>query len=93
MSAKEPEVKVFNTVLDGTLRPPAPHLCQQCAVEHEPELPHNQQSLFWQYYFYKQSGGRWPTWDDAMVHCAPEIQEKWKVALAQVLEKRRTEKP
>lgn len=89
MSArKQPNVKTFNMVLEGTLLPPSPDKCQSCARAHEPELPHDQQSLFWQYWFYKQSGGKWPTWDDAMSHCAPGVREKWKTALGQVLKER-----
>lgn len=74
-------VKTFNMVLDGQLLPPPADLCQQCAAKHEPELPHNQQSLFWQYWFYKQSNGHWPTWHDAMSHCTPEMRELWSKAL------------
>lgn len=54
--------------------------CQECATKHEPTIPHNRQSLCYQYKFYDQHG-RWPTWRDAMAHCTPEIQEKWQQAL------------
>lgn len=54
--------------------------CQECAIVHDPAQPHNQQSLHYQYSFYADNG-RWPTWADAMAHCSPEIQEKWKAAL------------
>lgn len=83
------EVKVMDLALDGQLLPPAPHLCQQCATDHDPALPHNQTSMFWQYWFYRSvKGERWPTWDDAMAHCTPEVQAQWKSALADVLAKR-----
>lgn len=59
-----------------TLLPPAPDVCQSCAVDHEPEQPHNQQSLYYQYWFYGQFG-RWPTWHDAMSHCPDEIKAHW----------------
>lgn len=70
----------------GALKPwkllsPKPDTCQECASKHEPELPHNQQSLFWQYNFYNKNG-RWPTWKDAMVHCTPSMQEQWIIELA-----------
>lgn len=55
--------------------------CEQCAVNHEPEQPHNQQSLAYQYWFYDKHG-RWPTWKDAMEHCSDEIKEFWKKELA-----------
>lgn len=60
--------------------PAAPGTCQECAVKHEPEMPHNQQSLFWQYKFYNEHG-RWPTWEDAMAHCTDEMKECWREAL------------
>jgi len=55
--------------------------CAECAVVHDATLPHNQQSLFWQYNFMEKHG-RWPTWADAMAHCTPEMQTLWKRALA-----------
>ncbi len=60
-----------------SLMPPPPGKCQECATEHAPELPHNQQSLFYQYKFYNDHG-RWPTWEDAMAHCTDEMKEFWK---------------
>ncbi len=64
------------------LLPPAPNVCQQCAVDHDARMPHNQQSLYWNYRFYSQHG-RWPTWEDALAHCSPEMQRQWVVALAE----------
>lgn len=55
--------------------------CAECAKVHEPDLPHNQQSLFWQYSF-REKNGRWPTWADAMAHCTPEMQQRWIRELA-----------
>jgi hypothetical protein len=69
------------------LLPPCPDACQECAVKHPPEIPHNQQSLFYQYHFYAEHG-RWPTWDDAMAHCSPEIQTLWKAELKKVMNER-----
>lgn len=54
--------------------------CPECAVKHDPSMPHNQQSLAYQYHFYDVHG-RWPTWEDAMAHCTEEVQEEWKKAL------------
>lgn len=56
--------------------------CEQCAVDHEPFMFHDQQSLHWQYWFYAQHG-RWPTWRDAAAHCAPGIVD----ALIEVLDR------
>ena len=56
--------------------------CPECAVVHPPEMPHNQQSLFWQYSF-REKHGRWPTWADALAHCTPEMRASWVAALAE----------
>ena len=53
-----------------------PGTCQTCAVVHELEQPHNQQSLAYQYKFYDEHG-RCPTWADAMAHCSDEIKRFW----------------
>ncbi len=55
--------------------------CGECAVIHEPAMPHNQESLFWQYSF-REKNGRWPTWADAMAHCEPEMKAQWIRELA-----------
>jgi hypothetical protein len=60
---------------------PEPGTCPECGVEHPPEQPHNQQSLFYQYKFYNDNG-RWPTWADAMAHCSEDIKAFWKKELA-----------
>ena len=49
--------------------------CPECAVKHDPEQPHNQDSLTYQYKFYDQHG-RWPTWADAMAHCSDELKKE-----------------
>jgi len=53
-----------------------PGTCPECAVAHDPKLPHSLQSLTYQYKFYEKHG-RWPTWKDAMEHCSVEIQSIW----------------
>lgn len=63
-----------------TLLPPAPHLCQECAVDHEADHPHNAQSLYYQMKF-KMEHGREATWWDAMSHCEPETQRLWMEGL------------
>ncbi len=62
------------------LLPPAKHLCQTCATEHEPELPHNAQSLYYQAAF-QMEHGRSPTWIDAMEHCDETVREGWGIQL------------
>ena len=54
--------------------------CSQCGIVHEPDQPHDNQSLPYQYSFYAEHD-RWPTWADAMAHCTPEVQEQWTTAL------------
>ena len=58
------------------LMPAKEGTCPECATAHEPEQPHNQQSLFYQYKFYNDNG-RWPTWNDALEHCSRDIKELW----------------
>lgn len=53
-----------------------PGTCEECAVKHEPDQPHNQQSLVYQYNFYDKHG-QWPKWKDAMEHCTQEVKDKW----------------
>lgn len=64
------------TVRFGIL-PPKPGSCAICGHKHEPALPHNCQSLYYQYAFYGQHG-RWPTWADACAHTAPDMREAWE---------------
>lgn len=59
-----------------------PGTCPMCAVKHDPQMPHNKDSLTYQYKFYDLNG-RWPTWVDAMAHCTPEIRKLWREALEQ----------
>ena len=60
--------------------PPAAHLCQVCAWEHDPLAPHNVQTIFYRAAFYG-AVGRIPTWADAVAHCPPELAARWKEAL------------
>jgi len=64
----------------GTILPAPEGTCPECAVKHVPEMPHNQQSLHFQYRF-RQKTGRWPTWADAMAHCSPEMKAAWEQEL------------
>lgn len=59
------------------LLPSKPGACPTCATAHKPELPHNVQSLYYQYAFFNEHG-HWPTWRDAMAHCAPEMRALWE---------------
>jgi len=62
------------------LLPARPGTCPECAVSHEPNFPHNQQSLYYQYYFYAKNE-RWPTWADALSHCDEQMKTAWIDAL------------
>lgn len=73
-------MKTIDLLKEGTLLPPAADKCQQCAVKHSPEQPHDGNSMFYQYYFRKQHD-RWPTWKDAMEHCSPEMRKFWEEKL------------
>lgn len=63
-----------------TMLPAAPGKCPDCATAHEPEQPHNAQSLFYKMNFY-QANGRWPAWADALAHCAPDVRQAWETEL------------
>jgi hypothetical protein len=76
-------MKVINMTAKGEgmfLLPPAPHLCQTCAVAHEPDAPHNAQSLFYQTKF-NMENGRAPTWLDALDHCPEPVKTAWRSTL------------
>lgn len=64
------------TEANWKLVPPAADVCQVCATAHAVEHPHNQQSIYYQYWFHLKHG-RWPTWADAMEHCAPSMKDLW----------------
>ena len=68
-------------IKDFTILSGSPGSCPECAVKHDPEQPHNQQSLTYQYKFF-QKNGRWPTWVDAMSHCSDDIKTLWSEELA-----------
>jgi hypothetical protein len=59
------------------LLPPAPDLCQWCAVKHDAAAPHNQQSMYYRMKF-QAINGRPPTWSDAMAHCAEDVRALWR---------------
>lgn len=63
-----------------TILPPAPGKCPECAVAHDPALPHNVNSLYYQMKFY-QKHDRVPKWADAMEHCDDGVKEAWTKAL------------
>lgn len=63
-----------------TMLPPPANLCQECAIDHPHDQPHNQQSLFYQYQF-RAKHGRWPTWTDAMTHCTEDVRANWRTLL------------
>jgi hypothetical protein len=63
--------------------PPAPGKCQICAIEHEPEDPHNAQSLYYQMTFQGMIG-RAATWADAMAHCDDHRKHWWRTYLKEI---------
>lgn len=65
------------------LMPPRLGVCQECATDHPPEDPHNQQSFYYRVKF-QMEHGRAPTWADAMTHCDEPTQLAWKAELAKV---------
>jgi len=49
--------------------------CRLCATKHNPELPHDRDSLYYQARFY-HAHKRLPTWNDAMAHCSGAVKMK-----------------
>jgi hypothetical protein len=64
------------------LMPPPAGACQVCGHNpaHSADGPHNAQSLYYQYAFFADHG-RWPTWRDAIAHCAPPVKSAWEAEL------------
>lgn len=75
-----------------TMLPPPGNVCQECAVDHPWNEPHNQESLYYQYHFHGRHG-RWPTWSDAMAHCDPKMKEVWREELVRLLRDRGLDVP
>lgn len=73
----QPEVRKL------TLLPPNPAVCQVCAADHQPEVLHNRQSLYYQTVFF-WAVGRSPTWADAMAHCNAADKAEYEARLKQL---------
>ena len=65
-----------------SIQPPPATACQVCGRNpaHEPDQPHDAHHLYYQFAFYADHG-RWPTWRDAVAHCADDVKEQWELAL------------
>ncbi len=61
--------------------PPTSGTCPICAVSHPPQYPHDLHSLYYQMRF-RQSHGRLPTCEDAMVCCEQETKELIRYVVA-----------
>lgn len=74
----EPPEEVIVGTQQGqfSLLPPPKDHCQVCAVQHDPRMPHNKESLYYQTRFNMQAG-RVPDWRDALYHCDAEVREFW----------------
>ncbi len=59
--------------------------CSECGREHDEGLPHDLQSMVYQYAFRnrtaREGDERWPTWLDAMAHCTPATRGLWISAM------------
>lgn len=73
---KDNQGKELPQIGGGSLLPCAPDVCQECALDHDPEYSHNADSLYYQYKFYAEHG-RWPTWKDAMEHSPEHLKTFW----------------
>lgn len=66
-----------------TLLRPAPGLCQECGRAHNPEIPHDKNSLYYATKF-KMEHGREPSWDDAVAHCTEDMKKRWSDTMNRV---------
>lgn len=71
---------ITTSTVNFNILPPAAGNCQVCGVEHDTAQPRNAQSLYYQYAFFGEHG-RWPTWVDAVAHCARPVTESWTTDL------------
>lgn len=71
--------KVDVGILPGNGILPEGH-CDICGVMHDPNLPHDCTSLYYNYCFYGKFN-RWPTWADASAHCKDYVITKWRESL------------
>lgn len=66
---------------DYSVDPPKPGACPICATVHDPAMPHNRNSLYYQMQF-RRKYGRYPTWEDAMWHCDEQTKRIWRAKLS-----------
>jgi hypothetical protein len=66
-----------------TMLPPPSGKCPDCAVAHEPEMPHDANSFYYKTTFALRHG-RSPTWADAIEHCPPAIKAQWVEQLRKI---------
>ena len=59
---------------------PSKETCPICATNHKQEMPHDPQSIAYQFSFFSKNG-RWPNWIDAMAHCSVETKSAWRTIL------------
>jgi len=62
---------------------PEPGACQICARKHNPILPHDVGSLYYQTKFNLENK-RAATWEDAMAHCSDDMKQMWKDTMDRV---------
>lgn len=64
----------------GIMPPDDPLACTMCGRRHDPDQPHDAQSLHYQYAF-RAEHDRWPTWKDAVAHCPEAVRTAWEAQL------------
>lgn len=79
-SDSETGLSVTKKIGNAHLMPPRAGVCAICGHDHPVALPHNAQSLYYQYAFYGEHG-RWPTWADACAHVSPIVAAEWQKIL------------
>lgn len=62
---------------------PQPGACPTCARFHEPHIPHDRDSLYYQIRFEAEHGWA-PTWNDAWAHCTPPMRILFRIELNRI---------
>lgn len=72
-------------VLDGWseihIIAPTPGTCPVCATKHDPQAPHDKESLYYVSQFFRKNK-RLPSWEDAMSHCTEPVKAEFRKKLA-----------
>ncbi len=64
----------INQKTDFSVLPVQQGCCPICAIEHDPDYPHDATTFYYRFLF-KNQYNREATWNDVMLHCPEEIKK------------------